>query len=283
VWKTAYYNILTTIIGRRRALDRKMDDALRSNKPSRRKGGGIDLEAAGDAELEEMRQRMSNACQADSESRNQGKVATHKLKLLPDVVALLNRNTLRSSIVDPDINILEAVRFFLEPADTDAALPNFQIQRELFAVLKNLSMTKEALTASGIGKVVIFYTKSSQTQRQIKAIAERLLGEWSRIVLGRGKDMRAKTVQSATYDPMASSQRPAGSQIDRAAIAAEKRKRALEIPVVGNRARVQGGVGTYTIAPVNNLSNVVQQDSRRMGSSGESAFRKVATRATGKR
>lgn len=275
--------MLTTIPGRRRALERKMDDALRSNKPSRRKAGGIDLEAAGDAELEEMRQRMAAACQADSESRTDGKVATQKLKLLPEVVSLLNRNTLRSSIVDPDINILEAVRFFLEPADIDAALPNFQIQRELFAVLKNLSMTKEALTASGIGKVVIFYTKSSQTQRQIKAIAERLLGEWSRIVLGKRKDMRALEVKSATYDPLASSQRPAGSQIDRAAIAAEKRKRALEIPVVGNRARVQGGVGTYTIAPVNNLSNVVQQDSRRMGSSGESAFRKVATRATGKR
>ena len=74
MWKTAYYHILTTIIGRRRALDRKMDDALRSNKPSRRKGGGIDLEAAGDAELEEMRQRMSNACQADSEARNQAKL-----------------------------------------------------------------------------------------------------------------------------------------------------------------------------------------------------------------
>jgi transcription factor SPN1 len=116
--------MLTILPGRRRALDRKMDDALRSNKPARRKGGGIDLEAAGDAELEEMRQRMASACQADSEARNEGRVATQKLKLLPDVVALLNRNTLRSSVIDPDINILEAVRFFLEPSDTDAALPS---------------------------------------------------------------------------------------------------------------------------------------------------------------
>ncbi|KAM0713892.1 hypothetical protein Q7P37_010854 [Cladosporium fusiforme] len=268
---------------RRRALDRKMDEALRSNKPSRRKAGGIDLEAAGDAELEEMRQRMANACQADAAARQNQQVATHKLKLLPSVVELLNKNTLRSSIVDPDINILEAVRFFLEPADTDAALPNYQIQRELFSILGRLSMTKEALIASGIAKVMVFYTKSSQTQPAIKRQAERLVSEWMRIVLGKRKDMRAKTVQSATYDPMASSQRPGGSQIDRAALAAEKRRRALEIPVVGNRARVQGTVGTYTIAPVNNLSNVIQQDNRRLGSSGEEAFRKVATRATGKR
>lgn len=260
-----------------------MDEALRSNKPSRRKVGGIDLEAAGDAELEDMRQRMASACQADAAARSENQVATAKLKLLPHVVELLNKNTLRSSIVDPDINILEAVRFFLEPADSDAALPNYQIQRELFAILGRLNMTKEALVASGIGKVVLFYTKSSQPQLAIKRQAERLTGEWMRIVLGKRKDMRAKTVQSATYDPMTLSQRPGGRQVDRAALAAEKRRRALEIPIAGNRARVQGTVGTYSIAPVNNLSNVVQQDSRRMGSSGEEAFRKVATRATGKR
>jgi hypothetical protein len=130
----------------------------------------------------------------DAQARANGQVATNKLKILPSVVELLNRNTLRSSIVDPDINILEAVRFFLEPADTDAALPNYQIQRELFAILGRLNMTKEALMSSGIGKVIIFYTKSSQPQPAIKRQAERLLGEWSRIVLGKRKDMRSKTI-----------------------------------------------------------------------------------------
>lgn len=258
-----------------------MDEALRTNKPSRRRGGGIDLEAAGDAELEDMRQRMANACQADAAARAKGDVATHKLKLLPQVTELLNRNTLRSSIVDPDINILEAVRFFLEPADVDAALPNYQIQRELFAVLARLNMTKEALIASGIGKVLLFYTKSSQPQLQIKRQAEKLVGEWMRVILNKRKDLRQKTVQSATYDPMAASQRPAGgvSQVNRSALAAEKRRKALAQPIQGNRARVEGGVGTYTIAPVNNLSNVVAQQT---GRGGGEAFRRVANRASGK-
>lgn len=263
-----------------------MDEALRSNKPSRRRGAGIDLEAAGDAELEDMRQRMASACQADAAARASNQVATHKLALLPRVVELLNRNTLRSSIVDPDINILEAVRFFLEPADQDAALPNYQIQRELFSILAKLNMTKEALIASGIGKVLIFYTKSSQPQPAIKRAAEKLVGEWMRVILGKRKDMRSKTVESRTYDPLAASQRAAGggaSQMDRAAIAAEKRKKALAQPVPGNRARIEGTVGTYTIAPVNNLSNVVGTDNRRLGASGEEAFRRVAQRAAGGR
>jgi transcription factor SPN1 len=282
-----------------------MDEALRTNKPARRGRGGIDLEAAGDAELEQMRQRMADACQRDAAARAKQEVATHKLKLLPEVTELLNRNTLRGSIVDPDINILEAVRFFLEPADVDAALPNYQIQRELFAILGKLTMTKEALIASGIGKVILFYTKSTQPQLQIKRAAEKLTGDWMRVVLGKRKDMRAKVstlvastptsthcpltrlfqvVPTATYDPLAASQRPAGSQIpDRSAQAAEKRRQKLALPVAGNRARVEGTLGSYSVMPANNLSNVVNMDSRRMGAAGDKVFKRMVAKGKGKK
>nr|OQO28513.1 hypothetical protein B0A51_06520 [Rachicladosporium sp. CCFEE 5018] len=269
---------------RRRALDRKMDDALRTNKPARRRGMGIDLDAAADAELENMRQLMAAACQADQRAREEGKVATAKLKLLPQVTELLNRNTLRSSIIDPDVNILEAVRFYLEPADVDAALPNYQIQRELFAILMGLSMTKEALVASGLGKVIVFYTKSMQPQLGIKRQAEKLEAEWLRIVLGKRKDLRSKAVPTAPYDPLAVSQRPTGSQnLDRATLMAEKRKKALAAPIATNRARVEGTVGSYSIMPASNMSSAVLADQgKRQGAVGEAAFRKVAARAKGK-
>ncbi|OQO00032.1 hypothetical protein B0A48_14235 [Cryoendolithus antarcticus] len=269
---------------RRRALDRKMDDALRTNKPARRRGMGIDLDAAADAELENMRQLMAAACQADQRAREEGKVATAKLKLLPQVTELLNRNTLRSSIIDPDVNILEAVRFYLEPADVDAALPNYQIQRELFAILMGLSMTKEALVASGLGKVIVFYTKSMQPQLGIKRQAEKLEAEWLRIVLGKRKDLRSKAVPTAPYDPLVASQRPTGSQhLDRATLMAEKRKKALAAPIATNRARVEGTVGSYSIMPASNMSSAVLADQgKRQGAVGEAAFRKVAARAKGK-
>jgi transcription factor SPN1 len=217
----------------------------------------------------------------DALARGRGDVAVYKLKILPDVVELMNRNTIQSQLVDPDVNILEAVRFMLEPADQDAALPNYQIQRELFAILGRLNIGKDALKASGIGKVVLFYTRSTQPQPEIKRQAERLVAEWMRTILGKSKDRRNVQVESRMYDPTMSSQRGAPSQAEQIAAAAEKRRRALEPSRPANRARMDlPAIGTYTIAPVNNLSNV-QGVGRRPGAAGEEAFRKIAQRMGG--
>ena len=258
-----------------------MDEAVKSHKTSRRRGG-IDLEAAADAEIESMRRRMAEACAEDGEARSRGNVATAKLRILPEVVELLNRNTIQSQLVDPDINILEAVRFMLEPADQDAALPNLKIQRELFAVLQKMNIGKEALIASGIGKVIMFYTKSSQPELGIKHAAEKLLAEWMRTVLGKQKTMRHQPVQTKTFDPSIASQQSQSSRPARSAaeIAEEKRRKVLAAPGPTNRARVEGGAGTYKIAPVNNLSNAMGVGGpRRAGAGGEEAFRRIQNRA----
>jgi len=123
-----------------------------------------------------------------------------KLQLLPEVIALLGRNTLREQLVDPDTNLLEAVRFFLEPLN-DGSLPAYNIQRELFAALAKLPITKDVLIASGIGKVTLFYTKSNKPELVIKRQAERLLGEWTRPILKRTDDYRKKDIVQAVYNP----------------------------------------------------------------------------------
>jgi transcription factor SPN1 len=266
-------------LGRRRALDKKMDEAVRSYKPNRRRrGGDIDIDKADD-EIETMRHKMAKACEDDAAARSRGQIATHKLAILPQVVELMNRNTIQTQIVDPDINLLEAVRFMLEPADHDAALPNYKIQRELFNILIKLNIGKEALVASGIGKVVLFYTKSTQPQPEIKRMAEKLVGEWMRVVLKKHKTKRAVPVPTQTYDPLAASARSGiSSQGASQAVLAERRRKMLAAPSPGNRARVEGGVSTYTIAPVNTLSNAHGVSSRKLGASGEDAFRKIAAR-----
>lgn len=153
-----------------------------------------------DAEIEEMRRRMTEAAMADGEARSKGQPAMNKLKMLPEVVALLNRNTLQNSLVDPDINLLEAVRFFLEPL-SDGSLPAYNIQRDLFAALAKLPITKDALVASGIGKVTLFYTKSPRAELGIKRQAEKLVGEWTRPILKRTDDYRKREFVEASYDP----------------------------------------------------------------------------------
>lgn len=153
-----------------------------------------------DAEIEDMRKRMTHAAQMDAIDRQEGKPAMHKLKLLPEVIMLLNRNQYTGALVDPEINLLEAVRFFLEPLD-DGSMPAYNIQRDLLIAIKKLPINKDALIASGIGKVVVFYTKSKRTERRIKEMAEKLLAEWTRPILQRSDDYSKRVYQEADYDP----------------------------------------------------------------------------------
>jgi transcription factor SPN1 len=153
-----------------------------------------------DAEIEDMRRRMTHAAQLDAISRREGKPAMHKLKMLPEVISLLNRNQFVSSLVDPEINLLEAVKFFLEPLD-DGSLPAYNIQRDLINALGRLPINKESLIASGIGKVIVFYTKSKRPEPGIKRQAERLLAEWTRPILQRSDDYSKKVYEEADYDP----------------------------------------------------------------------------------
>ena len=243
-----------------------------------------------DAEIEDMRRRMAEAAQADTESRKDNKPAMQKLRMLPEVVALLNRNTLQSSLVDPDINLLEAVRFFLEPLD-DGSLPAYNIQRDLFAALAKLPITKDALVASGIGKVTLFYTKSPKPEPLIKRQAERLLGEWTRPILKRSDDYRKRVMQEVEYDQLSQpanrasqpdAARAGGSASQAAAAAAAARQRALATPTLTNRARMEGaGLASYSIAPRNSMP-AQNPYAKPMGASSDAQFRRLKARQMAK-
>ncbi|KAF2238347.1 hypothetical protein EV356DRAFT_461010 [Viridothelium virens] len=276
---------------RKRALDRAMDDALKNPNKRRRKRDGIDLSEMADAEIEDIRRRMAEAAQADTESRKINKPAMQKLRMLPEVVALLNRNTLQSSLVDPDINLLEAVRFFLEPLD-DGSLPAYNIQRDLFAALAKLPITKDALVASGIGKVTLFYTKSTKPELPIKRQAERLLGEWTRPILKRSDDYRKRALVEVDYEPDALPSSTAAGGVGSAARASQAssqaaaqyaaRQRALATPTLSNRARMEGsGLSSYSIAPRNTIS-AQNPYARPMGASSDAAFRRLKARQMAK-
>ncbi|KAI9923603.1 hypothetical protein ASPWEDRAFT_27917 [Aspergillus wentii DTO 134E9] len=258
---------------RRRALDRAMDEAMK--KPTKRrfkKADGIDLEQMADAEIEDMRKRMTHAAQMDAINRRQGQPAMHKLKMLPEVVSLLNRNQYVNSLVDPEINLLEAVKFFLEPLD-DGSLPAYNIQRDLMTSLTKLPINKEALIASGIGKVIVFYTKAKRPEPGIKRMAERLLAEWTRPILQRSDDYSKRVYQEAAFDPTKITSRTQSAQ----ATAAEARARELLPPRLANRARAEITHTSYTVVP---RPTMVQESkfARPLGASGEDRFRRMRAR-----
>ena len=266
-----------------------MDEAVKPTGSRRRKKGDIDLEGMADAEIEDMRRRMAAAAEADNEGRIRGEPARHKLKLLPEVVAMLNKNSLRDSIVDPDTNLLEGVRFFLEPL-SDGSLPAYDIQKSLFSALGKLPIHKDSLVASGIGKVIMFYIKSKRPELVIKRQAERLFTDWTRPILRRTDDYRKKEFVQAEYDPsyvficalsnhllmclirMAPSR---GSQ--RVPTHAEKaRAKALEAPRAFQRARMEAGPTTYTVVPKSNV--VFNENAKKSGGGGEDIMRKIRAR-----
>ncbi|KAK2764049.1 Transcription factor iws1 [Emmonsiellopsis sp. PD_33] len=260
---------------RRRALDRMMDEQLKKpTKRRARKADGIDLADLADAEIEDVRRRMTDAARLDSAARKENRPAMHKLKMLPEVVSLLNRNQYINSLVDPEINLLEAVKFFLEPLD-DGSLPAYNIQRDLIAALGRLPINKETLIASGIGKVIVFYTKSKRPEIGIKRQAERLLAEWTRPILQRSDDYSKRVYEEADFDPTQLAARNQG--VSAQATAAEARARELLPPRLANRARAEGGHTSYTIVP---RSTMVQESkfARPLGASGEDRFRRMKAR-----
>ncbi|KFY42015.1 hypothetical protein V495_04706 [Pseudogymnoascus sp. VKM F-4514 (FW-929)] len=273
------------------ALDAAMDAALKNPNKRRRKKDEVDLEEAFDDEIAALKIRMEQACQADNTARERSQPAVHKLKMLPEVVALLNRNTVRHSIVDPDTNFLLSVKFFLEPLN-DGSLPAYNIQRDLFNALAQLPIEKEALLSSGIGKVVLYYTKSKRPEIGIKRIAERLLGEWSRPILKRSDDYKKRKIATKEYDFQAAqlALRPSGTQTSSQPSLGLSRKeldreRVLAAPRPGNRARLETHSASYTVAPKSTFDpqRAVDPASRPIGASGMEAFRKMTAKKGTKR
>ncbi|KAI0858004.1 hypothetical protein F4860DRAFT_325217 [Xylaria cubensis] len=262
---------------RRRAIER----AAAKEKPKtkrRKKRDEDDLEDEMDEKIADLKVRMEKACEADNAARETGQPALHKLKLLPEVTSLLTSRALQNIVVDPDTNFLQHVRFFLEPLN-DGSLPAYNIQRDIFQALLNLPIEKESLRMSGIGKIILFYTKSKRPEMAIKRMAERLLGEWSRPILNRTHDYKKRYVETRDYDYEAAKRRQAQDSQrtlpQRPANSNSERERALAPANQSNRARLPGLPQAYTIAPRSTFNPSQGPEFKPIGASGFDAFKKI--------
>ncbi|CVL11835.1 transcription factor IWS1 [Fusarium proliferatum] len=278
---------LTPAERKQRELDRMIDAAIK--KPSglkRRKKDEIDLEDEIDDLLADLKVQMEQACQADNQAREAGQPALHKLKLLPEVTAILNRNNVQHAVLDPDTNFLQHVKFFLEPLN-DGSLPAYNIQRDIFNALAKMNIEKEALLSSGIGRVVVFYTRSKKPEPSIKRIATRLLGEWSRPILKRTDDYKKRQIETRDYDyesaKMAQRQKTSSqfSLSQRPAVNAKdaERERLLAPSRGNNSARMVNLPSSYTVAPQSTFMGSQNSSHRPLGAGGMEAFRKMAQKS----
>ncbi|SNX85207.1 related to SPN1 - Spt6-interacting putative elongation factor [Melanopsichium pennsylvanicum] len=201
------YAGLTEVEARRLRTDQMIDAALKAGKKkaaSRKRAGEDDLDLLADEEVAALRREMVAAADDDEEANRLKKPATNKLKLLPRVVATLQKNHLQQSILDN--NLLEGVKRWLEPLP-DKSLPALNIQHQFFQILERMTIDTISLKMSGLGKVVVFYSMCSRVEAKIKRSAEHLIEIWSRPVLKRSSSYRDRHVAKAEWNADAFGQR----------------------------------------------------------------------------
>ncbi|GAA5920423.1 hypothetical protein JCM1841_003391 [Sporobolomyces salmonicolor] len=208
-----------------------------------------DLEMMNDEAVATLRASMLQAADRDGEENENGRPAIHKLRMLPQVVELMQKTALAETIVEG--GLLEAVKRWLEPLP-DKSLPALNIQRPLFNMLRTLSIESSALKSSGLGKVVYFYTKCRRVDATIARLANQLVSDWMRPILRRSKAFVDREVVAAHDAPagarFGSSSHRAAQQVSQATGAGEGGN-AKEGGATRHARIPQALTATFSVAP----------------------------------
>ncbi|CCM00115.1 uncharacterized protein FIBRA_02142 [Fibroporia radiculosa] len=266
-------------------LDMQIEAILKpkkSSKSRRKKKDDEDvLDRYADEEVSRLREAMLSAAQDDDQSNREKLPATAKLRMLSQVMEVLRKNSLSQSITDN--NLLEGVRRWLEPLP-DRSLPALDIQKEFFPILKKMEyIDSSALKESGLGRVVIFYTKSKRVTADIARHANDLISAWSRPIIKRSASYRDRIVPTAQTGDGEGAR--GGERLNTILARAREtdknrvRKNAVMIP--------QRELGSYTVAPKPNagfgkgsMSVDVDIERRKRGAERlRSLTRKMATKS----
>ncbi|KAI9141319.1 hypothetical protein BKA69DRAFT_1028633, partial [Paraphysoderma sedebokerense] len=116
--------------------------------------------------------KMRSAADQDMEANKQGQPGFFKLKMLPDVQSMIERTTHHPIMLDN--NLLGAIKSWLEPLP-DSSLPSYTIRHAMFEILNKLPIETDHLRESGIGRVIVFYSKCEREEKDIRAKARELI------------------------------------------------------------------------------------------------------------
>jgi transcription factor SPN1 len=239
---------------RKKELDSRIDSAgkLGRTRPKKRKKGDEDaLDEAHDSVVRRLGLAMKSAADEDQLANASRQPATAKLRMLPEVMQVLQRTQLSQAIIDG--NLLELVKIWLEPLP-DKSLPALNIQHSFFEVLPKMDIDTVALKESGLGRIVLFYTKpNKRVTAPIKRAADSLVAQWSRPIIKRSASYRDRVIPTANIDSSIADRRPLKlnqvlqKQREEEAAAGIVKRNAVRIP--------ERNVATYTVAPRNAVSS----------------------------
>lgn len=133
--------------------------------------------------VEQFMARLEVAAEEDAELNRQSKPAINKLKMLPALISVLSKRQLQQEFLDR--GILSVLKNWLEPLP-DGSLPNMTIRSALLKILTDLPIDvelydrREQLKKSGLGKVIMFLSRTDEEATANRKLARDLVDKWSR-------------------------------------------------------------------------------------------------------
>ncbi|XP_047320176.1 protein IWS1 homolog 1-like [Impatiens glandulifera] len=132
----------------------------------------------------------------DVELNRQSKPAINKLRKLPLLQEVLSKKQLQAEFLDH--GVLTLLKTWLEPLP-DGNLPNINVREAVLKLLHDFPIDleqfdrREQLKKSGLGKVIMFFSKSDEETASNKRLAKELVDKWSRPIFNKStrfEDMR---------------------------------------------------------------------------------------------
>ncbi|KAH0749155.1 hypothetical protein KY290_028387 [Solanum tuberosum] len=146
--------------------------------------------------VENVMAELEVVAEEDAELNRHSKPAINKLKKLPLLIDVLSKKQLQQEFLDH--GVLTLLRTWLEPLP-DGSLPNINIRAAILKILTDYPIDleqydrREMLKKSGLGKVIMFLSKSDEETTSNRKLAKDLVDKWSRPIFNKStrfEDMR---------------------------------------------------------------------------------------------
>lgn len=146
--------------------------------------------------VENVMAELEVVAEEDAELNRQSKPAINKLRKLPLLTEVLSKKQLQLEFLDH--GVLTLLKNWLEPLP-DGSLPNINIRAAILKILTEFPIDldqydrREQLKKSGLGKVIMFLSKSDEETTSNRKLAKDLVDTWSRPIFNKStrfEDMR---------------------------------------------------------------------------------------------
>ncbi|KAL7150499.1 hypothetical protein ABFS83_05G116500 [Erythranthe nasuta] len=138
--------------------------------------------------VENVMAELEVVAEEDAELNRQGKPAINKLKKLSLLTEVLSKKQLQQEFLDH--GVLTLLKNWLEPLP-DGSLPNINVRAAVLSILNDFPIDleqhdrKEQLKKSGLGKVIMFFSKSDEETTANRKLAKELVDKWSRPIFNK--------------------------------------------------------------------------------------------------